>query len=347
MYYKQKNPHGGAAAEISLDFSANVNPLGMPKAAMDAARDALNRAHRYPDPFCTRLVKAISEYEGVPESYILCGNGAGELIYTYCSALRPRRAMETAPAFSEYSEALGLVGCHIIRYPLGMDLDFMLDPAFLPKLAEEKPEVLFLCNPNNPTGRRIDSGLLEEILSLCGHMGTRILLDECFLPLSLDGEGSMIAKLCEHPELCILRAFTKSFGMAGLRLGCVLSSDSALLQSMSRLQPPWNVSNVAQAAGIAALSDSAFLSKSRKLIVKEREYISSEMGAMGLWVCHSEANFILFRAADNLDIKMLSKGIAIRSCENFIGLGRGWYRAAVRQHHENDAFIKALREIVG
>ena len=347
MYYKQNNPHGGAGTEISLDFSANVNLLGMPPAALAAASDALSGVHRYPDPYCGELVKAIAAHEGVPESYVLCGNGAGELIYSYCSAIRPASAMEPTPTFSEYSNALELVGCRISRYPLTREKSFLPDGGILTKIETEQPEALFLCNPNNPTGRRIDGGLLDEILLLCRSLGTLVLVDECFLPLSLDGSGSVIPLLSSHPELSVLRAFTKTFGMAGLRLGYIISGNSELLMSISRVQPPWNVSSVAQAAGAAAMGDSAFLSRSRELINREREYLTNQLRGLGLWVCPSDANFLLFYTSDDLRGRLLAKGIAIRSCDNFPGLGPGWYRVAVRQHDENTALIKALHETVG
>lgn len=166
MLYQTENQHGGDVygGGITLDFSANTNPLGTPPGVLEAVCRALPRLHRYPDPYCRRLVQAITGHEQVPASYILCGNGAADLIYTYCAALRPRTAVELAPTFVEYGAGLAQVGCRVERYFLHQAQNFDLDERFLSFLEEKKPEVVFLCNPNNPTGRLIPLPLLEQIL---------------------------------------------------------------------------------------------------------------------------------------------------------------------------------------
>ena len=169
MLYHTQNPHGGDVydGEIRLDFSANTNPYGTPQGVLDAMSAVLTRVHQYPDPYCRELVKAVSEFEAVPKDWILCGSGAAELIYSYCEALGPGRAMELAPTFSEYSLALERVGCQVERYPLKKENYFSLTEGFLPALEHSRPDVLFLCNPHNPTGQVIGLPLLEKILNLC------------------------------------------------------------------------------------------------------------------------------------------------------------------------------------
>ena len=167
MLYQTENRHGGDIyGGIALDFSANVSPLGTPRSVTDAIERALPELYRYPDPYCRTLVQTISEYEGVPKNFVLCGNGASELIYAYCGAVRPKRAMELAPTFSEYSLALRRTGCEVVRFALKQEENFDLRKDFLPFLAREKIDALFLCNPNNPTGRLIAGGLLEKILQV-------------------------------------------------------------------------------------------------------------------------------------------------------------------------------------
>ena len=157
MLYQTENQHGGDVygGGITLDFSANTNPLGTPPGVLEAVCRALPQLHRYPDPYCRRLVQAIAGHEQVPASYILCGNGAADLIYAYCTALRPRTAVELAPTFAEYGAGLAQVGCRVERYFLHQAQNFDLDERFLSFLEEKKPEAVFLCNPNNPTGRLI------------------------------------------------------------------------------------------------------------------------------------------------------------------------------------------------
>ena len=348
MLYHTTNPHGGDVydGEIQLDFSANTNPYGTPQGVLDAMSAVLTRVHQYPDPYCRELVNAISEFESVPKDWILCGSGAAELIYSYCEALRPRWAMELAPTFSEYSLALERVGCTVERYTLEQGKKFSLDENFLSALDRSRPDVLFLCNPNNPTGQLIGRPLLEQILAACDSRGTRLFVDECFLDLSDDGIG-MKSCLGEHPNLFILKAFTKSFGLAGVRLGYCLCADGGLLQKMSHTVQPWNVSTLAQAAGAAALGEREFLRKTRALIPQERQWLENQLEQLGFWVCPSKVNFLLFQGREDLHQRLRERGIAIRSCRNYHGLGPGWYRIAVRLHEENERLIEAMKEVCG
>lgn len=324
-------------------FSANTNPLGTPPGVLEAVCRALPRLHRYPDPYCRRLVQAIAGHEQVPASYILCGNGAADLIYTYCAALRPRTAVELAPTFVEYGAGLAQVGCRVERYFLHQAQNFDLDERFLSFLEGKKPEVVFLCNPNNPTGRLIPLPLLEQILQYCAAQGARLFLDECFLDLTEDGVSAK-SLLAAHPELLILKAFTKSYGMAGIRLGYCLCADNALLRRMAAASPPWNVSSPAQSAGVAALAERDFLQRTLSLVHTERRWLTDNLTALGFWVCPSHANYLLFRGPLGLREGLLQQGIAIRGCGNYNGLGDGWYRIAVRPHGENEALITAIRQ---
>ncbi len=346
MLYHTTNLHGGDVydGEIQLDFSANTNPYGTPQGVLDAITAALPRVRQYPDPYCRELVKTISEFESAPKDWILCGSGAAELIYSYCEALRPGRAMELAPTFSEYSLALERVGCQVERYSLKKENYFSLTEDFLPALERSRPDVLFLCNPNNPTGQVIGLPLLEKILDVCEEQGTCLFVDECFLDLSDDGV-SLKSHLGEHPNLFILKAFTKSYGMAGVRLGYCLCAQGQLLEEMSHTVQPWNVSTLAQSAGVAALHERAFLQRTRALIPVERQWLQSQLEALGFWVCPSKANYLLFQGSQDLWEQLRKQGIAIRSCGNYHGLGTGWYRIAVRLHGENECLIRAMKEV--
>ena len=345
MLYQMENQHGGDVygGGITLDFSANTNPLGTPPGVLEAVRRGLPQLHRYPDPYCRQLVQAIAAHEQVPASYVLCGNGAADLIYAYCAALRPRTAVEPVPTFAEYGLGLAQVGCRVTPYFLHHAENFDVDEGFLPFLEEKKPEAVFLCTPNNPTGRLLPLPLLEWILQGCAAWGARVFLDECFLDLTEDGVSAK-ALLAAHPELLILRAFTKSYGMAGIRLGYCLCADSALLHRMASASQPWNVSSLAQSAGVAALTEQDFLQRTRSLVHTERRWLTDNLTALGFWVCPSQANYLLFRGPRGLREGLLRQGIAIRGCGNYSGLDDGWYRIAVRPHEENEALITAIRQ---
>ncbi len=343
MLYQTPNPHGGDIYQerIDLDFSANTNPLGTPQGVLDAIQKALPQMHHYPDPYCRKLVQAIADFESVPQDCVLCGNGAAELIYAYCEAVKPRKAVELAPTFSEYSLALQRTGCRVERYSLHREAGFSLDDSFLDYLKKEKPEAVFLCNPNNPTGKSISLPVLKEILHLCRREAVALFLDECFADLS-DSRTSLKGEIRDNPQLFLLKAFTKSYGMAGVRLGYGICSNRELLARMSQATQPWNVSIPAQAAGIAALEEQPFLQKTRALIQTQRAWLKTELERLGFWVCPSEANFLLFQGPEGLETALRKRHIAIRGCGNYHGLTEGWYRIAVRLPAENQRLIAAI-----
>lgn len=346
MLFGTNNPHGGDiyGDEILLDFSANTNPFGTPQGVLDAVCSALPEMHRYPDPYCRKLTQAIADFEGVPREYILCGNGATDLIYAYCEAVRPKVAIELAPTFSEYTLGLKRVGSRVERFFLTPENDFTLDDNFLEFLAEQKPEAVFLCNPNNPTGKIIPPELMKKILAFCAEQDIRLFVDECFLDLSDSGE-SLKQYLANNRNLFILKAFTKSYGMAGIRLGYCLCADGKLLSRMAAASQPWNVSSLAQAAGMAALQEKAFLQKTKDLVAVERKWLKRELEELGFRVCPSSVNYLLFQAPACLYTKLKAKKITIRNCDNYFGLGSGWYRIAVRLHEENEALIRTIKEV--
>ena len=350
MLYQANNPHGGDiyGRPVTLDVSVNTNPLGPPPGVVRAVVDAAQLLDRYPDPHCRRLVAALADREGVPEEAVLCGAGAAELIFSFCAALRPRTALELAPTFSEYAAALAAAGCCVERCALEEEQGFALTEKLLEELERKNCEVVFLCNPNNPTGRLIPPALLENILALCERRGGWLFVDECFLELSDGGRGTSLAPLLRPGRrLFLLRAFTKSYAMAGLRLGYCLCGEGALLERMGRQTQPWNVSVPAQAAGLAALGEEAYLRESRALIQSERRYLREGLEALGLTVCPSQANYLLVKSPAELSGPLLDRGILIRDCANYRGLGPGWYRTAVRRREENRTLLNALGEILG
>ena len=345
MLYHKSNPHGGDT-DAPLDFSANTNPLGMPPCAAEAVRRITGELHRYPDPYCSELVSAISAFEGVDRDYILCGNGAAELIYSFCAAVRPRRALELAPTFAEYSLALEQSGCAVERFMLPREKMFRADEELLRCVEHSSPDAVFICNPNNPTGLTLDPPLMDELIRLCGRLGVRLFVDECFAEF-LAEDRSVKGMLAANHNIIILKAPTKSHGMAGLRLGYCMSADPELLERMSETVQPWNVSAAAQAAGAAALGDTEFLERTRRLTDEGRKYLAEQLRLLGFEVCPGEANYLLFRADGALGGELRRRGIALRDCRNYHGLEPGWYRVGVKLPEQNAALISAIREIQG
>lgn len=349
MLYHVQNPHGGEVYShpVSLDFSANINPLGTPEAVRQAVSDSLPLLFQYPDPYCRALVAAIAHHEGVQEDTILCGNGAAELIFALCSALKPKKALLPVPSFSEYRSALSSADCTVEYYTLRQEDDFALTEAFLPVLEAFDGQLLMLCNPNNPTGQVIPPALLREIAALCQQKHIFLFVDECFLDLTQDGDGlSLKGILGEVPDLLLLKAFTKSYGMAGLRLGYCLCGNPALLQRMGMCSQAWNVSTPAQLAGVAALQEAEFLRRANEMIQKERPRMTEALQNMGLRVIPSRVNYLLFQAPRTLGAQLLSRGIQIRDCSNYPGLEQGWYRTAVKLPQQNQLLLDAIKEVV-
>ena len=347
MLYQTKYTHGGDiySENIILDFSVNTNPFGPPESVLKAIQEAVSQADRYPDPFCRKAVKEISNHEGIPLENILLGNGAAELIYSFCAALKPVSALEIAPAFSEYEAAVTIAGGRTDKYILKQENGFSLDTDFLNTIAMSNADVLFLCNPNNPTGQLTDPSLLRDILQYCYTKNIRLVLDECFIDFT-DSNSDLNSLIGAYPNLIILKAFTKNYALAGIRVGYCLCSDKDLLHRMSQTVQPWNVSVIAQAAAIAALQEKDYLRKSVSLIKDERIWLKNEMESLGFWVCPSDANFLLFQGPAELDTALRREKIAIRNCSDFTGLGPGWYRTSVRRHEDNEILIKTIGKII-
>lgn len=345
--------HGGDWAGFSLahgclplDFSANISPLGVPRGVQEALREAAGQADRYPDPLCRELRGALSEHEGVPAEWILCGGGAADLIFRAVLALGPGRALVTAPAFGEYEAALESVGCAVERYALRPEEDFRIREDLLEKITPET-DLVFLCEPNNPTGVTTPRPLLLRILERCRETGTRLVVDECFGDFLDEPElHTLKGALADFPNLLILKAFTKLYGMAGVRLGYALCADTELLEQMRRAGQPWAVSSLAQAAGVAALKETDYVRQVRALIAAERPRLAEQMERLGLRVVPGEANYLLFRSETPLDASLGQRGILLRCCGNYAGLDGTWYRAAVRTRAENQRLIAALEEVL-
>jgi threonine-phosphate decarboxylase len=207
--------------------------------------------------------------------------------------------------------------------------------------------MLFLCNPNNPTGLTIENSLLSEILTRCHEKGTLLVVDECFNDfLDAPPEHSLVGQIGEYDNLLILKAFTKLYGMAGVRLGYGISSNIALLEQIRLSGQPWAVSSAAQSAGICALAETDFVVRTREVIAIEKAFLLGELSALNTQIIGSSANYIFFKCPnENLAVQLRDKGILLRDCSNFEGLSGGFYRIAVRVREDNLRLIGAMSEL--
>ena len=345
--------HGGDWAgywaqrgSMPLDFSANISPLGLPAGVREAVIASLDTAQRYPDPLCRALRDAIGESEGVEPAWVLCGSGAADLIYRAVLAKRPKRALVTAPTFAEYEAALDLVGCKTERFVLREKDNFDLTAGILEAIGPDT-DMVFLCQPNNPTGRSIPRRLLLAVLDRCRQVDALLVMDECFCDFLLRAaDASLKGALNGCANLLILKAFTKLYAMAGLRLGYCLCGDGELLARMRAAGQPWAVSGPAQAAGIAALKETDYAHCVLANTAKERIRLARGLADLGLRVVPGEANYLLFYSNTPLLGPLRERGILIRDCSNYHGLGPGWYRVAVRKRGDNLLLMDALKKIL-
>lgn len=344
--YSAKENHKGEL----LDFSANLNPLGLPEGLKEAIVQGMDDYAAYPDPLCRDLVSALSEIEGLPRDWILCGNGAADLIFRLVYGVRPRKAMVLAPTFAEYEEALQQIDCQVCRYELKKELNFQLDKEFL-QVLDEDLDMVFLCNPNNPTGQLLLREKVLEILQRCKDLNILLVVDECFNGF-LEEEENYSAKsyLADFDNLFILKALTKTHAMAGLRLGYCITANTPLKERVQVAGPPWSVSIVAQVAGIQALKEKDYMKETKELLRRERTYLFEALEKLGAMPISSGANYLFFRWPFEKEVSLaeslFERGILIRNCDNYHGLEAGYYRICIKKHEENARLIEAVQGVI-
>lgn len=335
---------------IVLDFSVNINPLGMPaeveKAIAWSAKDCIC----YPDPFCRELRQKLAERHSVGPENVLCGNGAADLIFQLVFALKPRRALLLAPTFREYEQALQGVGCHIEHFMLKQQNQFALCPDDLRQHLSGQ-DIFFLCNPNNPTGQAVSAQAVKGLAEFTHQHGITLVVDECFQDF-LEADCSLLPWLFCYPNVIILRAFTKSYGIPGVRFGYCLTANTAVLEKMMGLRQPWSVSLPAQRAALAVTTVSGYREKTVPVVAAGRRQLSRGLAGLGFYVYPSQANYLLFQqpatpgSGLSLAEQCRRQGILIRSCQNYRGLDEHFYRVCVKLPAENEQLLKLLGGIV-
>lgn len=329
-----------------IDFSSNCNPFGPPQRVQDAICRAAGQIGHYPDVQCSLLRDALSAKLHVPGAWIFFGNGAAEVIFAAVTALKPQKALLPAPTFAEYAQALETIGCEI-QYVQTAEADGFALPMDFAEQITEDIDMVFLCNPNNPTGNLLSREETERMIRRAGALGCTVVLDECFLDFVENPEEfTMLGELAAYPHVILLKAFTKLYAMAGVRLGYGISSNPAIIEKLERSVQPWNVSSLAQAAGLAALAEDDYVRESLTTLRAERAYLLQALEKLGCRTYASQANYIFFRGEATLGEKLRAAGFLVRDCSNYAGLGKGYYRVAVRLHEDNVKLVQALAHIL-
>lgn len=354
----EKFVHGGNVYALSpsgawLDFSANINPMGLASEVRKAIADNIDGIVNYPDPEARELKAALGEHYGVPLESLVLGNGAAELFYLFLQTVRPASVLLPVPSFSEYERASLAAGAKVEYFPLdiasGLSLDMM---ALAESAAEKGVEAVIIGNPNNPTGQLIAAEEIEVFLQVVGKLSDPpwLLVDESFLDFRRDG-GKYRARalLQEYGRLFIVQSLTKFYAIPGLRLGFGLG-DRDLIQRLELGKDVWNVNLLAQKAGAAALGQRDYARQTVELVAEERKFLWEELAKIrGIRSYHPTVNFILLRleqmTSREFTAAMREQGILVRDCSNYPGLDEYHVRVAVRRRRENEKLLAAIAKV--
>ena len=336
-----KNPN-----EKIIDFSSNVNPLGCHPGVKKYLKKQLNQIHIYPDSESSKLRSNLKWFTGMNTSQILVGNGATEIIYNFCSTFvnKKSKVLIPCPTFSEYEKAVKFFGGNVISFKsLNLNNDLS---KFIQKIP--KHGIIFFCNPNNPTGEILSKKNMKQIVKVAQKKSSLVFVDETFIELVPESNPTLVKAIKSYDNLFILRSFTKSFGLAGLRIGYGLGNKKTI-EILQRIKIPWNVNYIAQTAASAALCYSNFLEKSCEIIKKENLFLMNSLSKIEWLFCfNSSTNFILIKTKINSKIlqkKLLKKNILVRDCSTFCGLDENYIRIAIKNRNQNKLLVKALGDI--
>ena len=326
-----------------LDFSSNINPLGPSPRVRQAAAEADLSA--YPDRECLDLREALAGTLDVGVDQLLVGNGSTELIHLLARAhLRAgARCLIFAPTFGEYEAAAALAGAEVrlVQASTAQGFTWSMDAA-VGTIEATRPAMVFLCNPNNPTGVYLDRESVERLNAALGSDGL-LVLDTSYVPLADAGWDAL--PLLQRGNVALLRSMTKDHALAGVRLG-YMAAPQPVVAATRRLQPSWSVNGVAQAVGLAALADEAHVAAARGVIAEAKAYLEAQLAALCVPAIPSAANFMLVRVGDATGVRraLLRRRILVRDCTSF-GLP-DFLRIAVRRPEECARLVAALRDVL-
>lgn len=333
-----------------LDFSASINPLGYPKNVRKVVGENFDDILHYPDIDCSGLRNCISRKIGRSGDEIIVGNGSTELFYLIPRGLRPKKGIVFQPTFSEFAEALKCSHTEVFHHVLKEKDSFCFEYD-KDHFQDNKTEIAFLCNPNNPTGQLIEKSVILNMLRQ--HPNVIFIVDEAFMDFVDTPERySVINEAGTMRNLIVVRSLTKFYGFPGLRVGYLVAHVD-LVKKMMEYKEPWSVNTFAQCAAMVAMEEEEFLSRSREFMANERLFLFNELSNIqGLLPYKPTANYIFIKINSDgmtspfLRERLLEHGIAIRDCSNFVGLNDKYFRVAIRTRDENTMLVSALQKIM-
>lgn len=336
-----------------LDYSSNINPLGVPESLKEAIKNNFDVLEKYPDINYVELRESIGKYNGVSREDIVVGNGATEVLFLYMKALAPKRALIVSPTFAEYERALKNIDSEIDYFSLDEIREenknyFDLD---IERLKKESInfDLVVLCNPNNPTGNFLELEKIKDLNEFLEKNGTKLFIDECFIEFIAKWENKT-SKLLRNKNIFILRALTKYFALPGIRLGYGISFDKDLIDKINSIREPWTVNAFADLAGKVILDDKEYMEKTDKWIFEERKNFVEKLKEIEeVEVFETYSNFILLKlktlTSEEFVKKMLDRGILVRDAKNFKFLNEKYVRIAIKDVEKNRKFINKIKNL--
>ena len=344
----------GVPVEEMIDFSISTNPFGAPETALESIRGHLNLVKHYPDPHPTWLLEALAKPAGVKADNVILGNGSTELIYLFNEVFLEDgyEAVIPVPSFSEYKAAIEKFGGNMNFLRCDSSKNFQLNVKELEQSISNKTRVVFLCNPNSPTGVLYDKADVLRIIRFAAEHNVLVFLDEDYIDFVNDGKRySMAEYVNEYNNLFVLRSLTKFFGLAGLRIGYGIGSPE-LVTALNNVKMPWSINSLAMYATEAAINDVDFINKSRLLVSQSRKEMQELFKSVPWLKVHpSETNFLLIEiiqgdlTSTQVKEALAKKGLLIRDCKDFDGLNNRFFRVTVRLPEENKKLVDQIKSV--
>lgn len=332
-----------------LDYSSNINPLGVPESFKRAIIENFDILEKYPDPDYVELRENIGRYNKVDVKNIIAGNGATEILFLYMKAMKPKKTLIISPSFAEYKRALDSVGSEIIHYPLLEENNYNLDiESFLKEVP--KCDLVVICNPNNPTGSFISLENIKKINDALSEKGIKLFIDEAFIEF-IRGWEDMTSVLLEDKNIFVMRALTKFFAVPGVRLGYGITYDEEIMKKMEKYKEPWSVNSFADIAGKIMLWDKEYIEATENWIEEEKKWFYEESCKIeNIKTFKTNVNFILVKLLKkNSSVvrdEMIEKGVVVRDASNFMFLNEQYIRLAIKNRENNIKVLQALKEVM-
>lgn len=332
------------------NFGANVNPLGLSEHVKTSIAGHLDLLSAYPDREYTSLRDTVSGYCGIPAEYILPGNGSSELISLLIETLAPKHTLILGPTYSEYSRELSFSGSTQEYYHLREEDNFHLDVDDLCRALKDGYDFLILCNPNNPTSSAIPREDMERLLYFCSERNIFVMIDETYVEFAPDISAvTAVPFTRKYSNLMVLRGVSKFFAAPGMRFGYGITGNAEFLRAMKEKQIPWSLNSIGAFAGEEMFKDQEYISRTRRLILSERERMYRAVSQMPDYKTYKPyANFLLVKIVKDgitsYDVfeRCIKAGLMIRDCSSFQCLDGEFIRFCIMMPEANTRLLHEL-----